>query len=72
MHRRKVDSSVIATVGHDPAQNILEIEFCNGRLYHYFLVPRSVYEGLLAAPSLGAYFNLEIRPRFHAEEIATG
>jgi hypothetical protein len=42
----------------------LDLELRSGALYRYFAVPRAVFEGLLAAESKGAYFNLTIKDRF--------
>lgn len=62
-------SSVIAGLEYDPASRTLEVEFRSGRVYHYFDVPKAEYLALTNAPSLGSYFNKEIRPRYRAEEI---
>lgn len=60
----RVQSSSIASVGYAGATATLEIEFRTGRVYRFFAVPSSVYDGLLAADSKGAYFNRFIRDRF--------
>jgi len=69
VHRRPVESSAIASVGYDPALNVLELEFVEGDVYRYFAVPRSVHRGLLAADSLGRYFLSEIRDRYQHERL---
>jgi hypothetical protein len=61
--RRPVDSTHLASVGYVPETSILEVEFRNGSIYPYFMVPESTVERLLAADSVGAFFNREIRPR---------
>jgi len=71
MQTLPVDSTVIAEIGHDPDTNILEVRFHNGRVYHHFLVPRSEYQALLNAESIGAYFNRFIRPRYRSTRIDT-
>jgi len=40
---------------------VLEIEFLSGSLYLYQHVPKSEYDGLMAAPSKGKYFWANIR-----------
>ncbi|MDP9191379.1 MAG: KTSC domain-containing protein [Acidobacteriota bacterium] len=64
-----VDSTVIAEIGHDPDTNILEVRFHNGRIYHHFMVPRSEYEALISAESIGAHFNRLIRPRYRSTRM---
>jgi hypothetical protein len=40
---------------------VLEIEFKSGSLYAYTGVPKSVYDGLIAAPSKGKYFHVHVK-----------
>jgi KTSC domain len=61
MERVTVSSSNIASVGYDSASETLEIEFKNGLIYHYFNVPEIMHEQLMAASSLGSFFNANIR-----------
>jgi hypothetical protein len=61
MERKKVSSTSLASVGYDPSQKILEIEFNNGRVYLYQNVPEEIYEQLMSAESHGSYFNQHIR-----------
>jgi hypothetical protein len=69
MRRQPVESSVVRSVGYDQAERIMEIEFHNDRVYRYFVVPQSVYQQLLAAPSFGRYFNENVRDRYPSREI---
>jgi KTSC domain-containing protein len=69
MRRTRVGSSVIAALGYDGRQNLLEVEFRSGRIYHYFLVPKATYEALRIAGSIGEYFNREIRTRYPYREV---
>jgi lysyl-tRNA synthetase class 2 len=71
MERKPVASSVIASLGYDDAERILEVEFHSGRVYQYFLVPRALYENLLRAESIGSFFNHEVRPHFDAVEVSS-
>ena len=59
-----VESATLAAIGFDVARGILQLEFRSRAVYSYFGVPSAVYEGLLAAPSKGKYFNEEIRGHF--------
>lgn len=57
-----VSSSAIRAVGYDG--NTLTVEFHSGRVYDHPRVPHSVYDGLMRAPSKGAYYNRYIRGRY--------
>lgn len=57
MQRTKVSSSNIASIGFDPASQVLEVEFLNGSIYQYSDVPPSVHKGLMAAASHGSYLR---------------
>jgi hypothetical protein len=59
-----VDSTTLATVAYDEAQELLQLEFCSRAVYLYFGVPATVHQALLGAPSKGKYFNQVIRGRF--------
>jgi KTSC domain-containing protein len=61
MDRQPVTSESLASVGYDAATPMLEVEFTTGRVYRYFGVPARVYADLMAASSLGAFFNARIR-----------
>jgi hypothetical protein len=64
MRETPVDSSVIALIAYDEDNEILEVRFRNGRTYRYFRVPPDEHEALLAAESVGRYFNEVIKPRY--------
>jgi len=59
-----VESSTLATVAYDEAQELLQLEFCSRAVYLYFGVPAAAYQALLGAASKGRYFNQSIRGRF--------
>ena len=61
MNRTPVSSSNLASVGYDPENMILEIEFQLGGVYQYFNVPESGYNRLMKADSHGKYFDAHIK-----------
>jgi Helicase HerA, central domain/KTSC domain len=61
LNRVPVVSSNVASAGYDAASSVLEVEFSNGHVYQYFDVPQIVYEQLIQAPSVGQYFNVNIK-----------
>jgi hypothetical protein len=70
VYRRPVDSSLIRSVGYDLPSSVLEVELANGKgVYEYLDVPLSVYSRLMAADSIGAYFNEHIRDVYVCEQI---
>jgi KTSC domain-containing protein len=67
--RIPVDSTNIISAGYDPATKTLELEFVKGNIYQYFGVPRSIYEGLMAADSKGAFVNTEIKGSYDYNQV---
>jgi len=58
MHRRPVESSVIASMGYDPKWRVLELQFRgSGDISAYFDVPPEEYSAFLQAESKGTYLN---------------
>jgi hypothetical protein len=69
MERVPVSSSNLISVGYDEASQTLEVEFMRGTIYHYLGVPKMLYESLIAASSVGKFFNANIRDVFPFEQI---
>ncbi|WP_078960413.1 KTSC domain-containing protein [Streptomyces sp. NRRL WC-3618] len=68
MERSSVVSSNIISIGYDPLEMMLEIEFQSG-VYRYFSVPEGVYSALMDAPSHGRYFSQAIKDKFSFSRI---
>lgn len=64
MNRTPVQSTQITSVGYDPAEEKLEVEFRNGQVYRYDGVPPSTHKALMESPSMGQYFTRNIRNGF--------
>lgn len=69
VRRKRVESSVLTSVGYDPGKGVLEVEFAGGRVYRYFVVPATVYRELMEAGSLGRYFNEFVRDKYPVREV---
>jgi hypothetical protein len=70
VRRRRVQSSVIRSVGYDAAASVLEIEFVDSRsVYAYYDVPLSVYEELVTADSMGVYFNDFVKDLYACQQV---
>ena len=69
MKRQSVESSNLASIGYDAANEILEVEFNHGGVYQYFDVPENVYEELMNADSHGRYFVHNIKDEYEYEKM---
>lgn len=69
MKRKAVKSSNLLSVGYDHENEVLEVEFHSGRVYHYYDVSQETYEGLITADSHGRYFNSHIRDEFLYDRV---
>lgn len=69
MQRKLVESTTLQSAGHDAPSAVLELQFCNGAIYQYCLVPRRTYRDLLGAGSKGRYFNQNIRGKYPYQRV---
>ena len=69
MTYQHVSSSSVAEVGYDPSHNTLAIRFQSGREYWYADVPPPIHQDLVAASSIGRYFNTEIRGAYAYQRV---
>ena len=60
----KGQSVAIKSFDYDRDKQILMIEFNNGSIYKYLDVPESVYKEMKETPSVGKYFNLNVKDKF--------
>jgi hypothetical protein len=68
--RSPVESSNLTSIGYDPGERILAVEFKNGLVYHYHGVPTDVYQDILAAGSKGSYLAKTVKPRYWATRVS--
>jgi hypothetical protein len=65
MDRDYVESSMIASIGHDSNSNTLEIEFKkNGQVWQYFDFPEYSYHEFKSSSSLGKHFLASIKGKY--------
>lgn len=69
MDRIQVSSSNIAAIGYDSSGGVLEVEFLDGSIYHYYDVPEYVHGELMAASSHGSYLNSNIKKNYGYSRI---
>lgn len=63
MNRTVVQSSNVRSVGYDPSNKILEVEFKNGGIFHYHEVGENKHRELMSATSIGSYLHKNIKNR---------
>jgi hypothetical protein len=59
--RQPVESSSVRSLGYDPANRALEVQFASGAVYRYADVPSRVVDGLAVASSIGRYVARNVR-----------
>ena len=47
LKRIHIDSSYIEYITYDKSNEIVEIKYMNGNLYHYYKIPKEVYEDII-------------------------
>ena len=67
MNMIPVSSSNIKSIGYEG--NTLYVLFRSGGLYAYYVVPRSVYDGLMSASSHGSYFAAHVKNTYRYSRI---
>jgi len=68
VNRQTVNSSNIVSIGYNPINRILEIEFKNG-VYQYNGISSEIYEKLMNSPSKGKFFYSFIRDKYITKKI---
>ena len=69
LHQKVPDSSNIKHVAYQPALQIMQILFVSGRIYWYYKIPRSIYDGLINSESKGKYFWENIKSKYTYKRI---
>lgn len=69
MIRKPVSSSSLKSVGYNSTEELLEIEFINENIYHYFKIPFAVYSELMTAVSHSSYFSTNIHYNYQYNRL---
>lgn len=64
MRRNPVQSSNIKSIGYQPIQRKLEVEFKSGDVYRYKAVPRNVYRQMMASGSKGSFLHHHVKYKY--------
>lgn len=62
-------SSTIRSVHYDEPSGVLAVEFTSGDVYHYFNVPKYLYQELVKSSSKGRFLNENIRFNYRYQKI---
>jgi KTSC domain len=71
MDRKTVDSSMLKSIGYDPATQTLELEFNSGEVWQYLDVPSDEFEALMNASSHGSYARHNIIGSYHETRVSS-
>jgi hypothetical protein len=69
MERKNVNSDKIRAVGYDRGNQVLEIEFSDGKVTQYARVPSEVYRRLMSSPGIVSYFRDHIEDEYTAKRL---
>lgn len=69
MERKRVNASTIRSVGYDPGQQLLEIEFTSGSIVQYSGVSPEVHRRFMSSPSPGSFFQDQIDENFPSRRL---
>lgn len=69
MDRNAVKSSNIKSVGYDPLNEVLEVEFISGGIYQYSGFSQDKFDSFINSPSLGRWFAAEIRGKYPMQKM---
>ena len=69
MERKRVSASTIRSVGYDPGQQVLEIEFSSGNITQYSGVSPEVHRRFMSSPSPGSFYQDQIEENFPSKRI---
>ncbi|MGE3520759.1 MAG: KTSC domain-containing protein [Vicinamibacterales bacterium] len=64
-----VDSTSIDAIGYDTEAAELHVRLLSGNTYKYAGVSQAAFQAFLSAPSKGAYFNREMKPKYFGVQI---
>jgi len=66
---RCAGSTSIEKIGYGEANATLEIQFHSGGRYRYQRVPRTLFEQMVEADSIGKFYHQNIKGKFASEKL---
>jgi len=71
MQRIPVESSDIVSIGYQPADKLLEVEFQGGRVYQYRGVEPDIHLQFMRAESYGTFFFAHVNGKYRYQKVST-
>lgn len=65
-----IDSKNVRRIKYYDVTSILEVQFLNGKIYHYFNVPEMVFESAMTAMSIGQFLQAHIKGHYTYQLIS--
>jgi hypothetical protein len=70
MHRQKVQSSALESVGYDSEKKVLELEFKeHSGVWQYYNFQPAVFKRFISSDSLGKFFVTKIKGNYPEEKV---
>ncbi|MCU7837193.1 MAG: KTSC domain-containing protein [gamma proteobacterium symbiont of Taylorina sp.] len=69
MDRKVIESSMLRSIGYDPENAILEIEFNSGDVWQYFDFPEAMWYEFEGTDSHGKFFHREIKNQYSESRV---
>lgn len=69
MDMEEVESSNVASIGHDPETDTLHVRFKDGSLYEYRDVPAEIHQELMDSDSKGKYVTESIKGTYEHTKL---
>jgi len=66
-----VKSRMIKSIGYSESESVLIVEFKKGfNIYHYYDVPKNIYDDLIKADSVGKYFLDHVKNKYECNKVS--
>jgi len=69
MEREDIESKAIRSIGYDPSNSTLEIEFNSGAIWQYYDFLESTWYEFQGASSKGTFFHQEIKNQYSGSQV---
>jgi hypothetical protein len=69
MERKRVNASIVRSVGYDAGKQVLEVEFTSGSIIQYSGVSPEVHRRFMSTPSPGSFFQDQIEENFPSARV---
>ena len=70
MYKTKVESSAFSSIGYNAEQQVLEVQYKNGRIYQYIKVAYETYADFILSESKGKFLHEFIKNVYPFVRIA--